>query len=76
MRRRIQDLVNVPVAIMRNLVEPKEKGRRRTSGLCCICMEEYEFMSIDEITREKCCVRKQQNVDFTELFVHCGERRK
>ena len=57
-RRRIEDPVSSPVAIMRKVVEPKEKGRQRTSDWCCICMEEYEFMSIDEITGEKCCVKK------------------
>ena len=57
-RRRIEDPVRSPVAIMRKVVEPKEKGRRRTSDWCCICMKEYEFMSIDEITGEKCCVKE------------------
>ena len=57
-RRRIEDLVSSPVAITQKVVESKEKGRGRTSDWCCICMEEYEFMSIDEITGEKCCVRK------------------
>ena len=57
-RRRIEDPISSPVAIMRKVVESKEKGRRRTSDWCCICMEEYEFMSIDEITGEKCCVKK------------------
>ena len=57
-RRRIEDPVSSPVAIMQKVVESKEKGRRRTSDWCCICMEEYEFMSIDEITGEKCCVKK------------------
>ena len=47
-----------PVSIMRKVVESKEKGRRRTSDWCGICMEEYEFMSIDETTGEKCCVKK------------------
>ena len=57
-RRRIEDLVSSPVAIMQKVVESKERGRRRTSHWCCICMEEYEFMFIDEITGEKCCVKK------------------
>ena len=57
-RRRIEDPVSSPVAIMQKVVELKERGRRRTSDWCCICMEEYEFMSIDEITGEKCCVKK------------------
>ena len=47
-----------PIAIMRKVVEPKEKGRRRTSDWCYICMEEYEFMSIDEIIGEKCYGKK------------------
>ena len=46
------------VAIMQKVVESKEKGRRRTSDWCRICMEEYEFMSIDAIIGEKCCVKK------------------
>ena len=57
-RRRIEDPMSNPVAIMQKVVESKEKGRRRTSDWCCICMEEYEFMAIGEITREKCCVKK------------------
>ena len=57
-RRRIEDPMSSPIAIMQNVVESKEKGRRRTSDWCCICMDEYEFMSIDEITGEKCCVKK------------------
>ena len=57
-RRRIEDLVSSPVAIMRKVVEPKKKERGRTSDWCCICMEDYEFMSIDEITKEKCCIKK------------------
>ena len=57
-RRRIEDPVSSPVAIMGKVVESKEKGRRRTYDWCCICMEEYEFMFIDEITGEKCCVKK------------------
>ena len=57
-RRRIEDPMSSPVAIMQKVVESKEKGRRRTSDWCCMCMEEYEFMSIDEITREKFCVKK------------------
>ena len=57
-RRRIEDLVSSPVAIMQKVVESKEKGRQRTYDWCCICMEEYEFMPIDEITGEKCCVKK------------------
>ena len=56
--RRIGDPVSNPVGIMQKVVESKEMGRRRTSDWCCICMEEYEFMSIDEITGEKCCVKK------------------
>ena len=43
---------------MQKVVESKEKGRRKTFDWCCIRMEEYEFMSIDEITGEKCCVKK------------------
>ena len=39
-RRRIEDFVSSPVAIMQKVVESKEKGRRRTSDWCCICMEE------------------------------------
>ena len=57
-RRRIEDPVSSPVGIMQKVVESKERGRRRTSDWCFICMEEYEFMSIDEITGEKCCVKK------------------
>ena len=57
-RRRIEDRVGSPVAIMQKVVESKEKGRQRTSDWCCICMEEYEFTSIDEIIGEKCCVKK------------------
>ena len=49
-RRRIEDPMSSPIPIMRKVVEPKEKGRRRTSDWCGICMKEYEFMSIDEIT--------------------------
>ena len=37
-------------------------------------MEEYEFMSIDEINRAKCCVKKQQNVNFVELFITMEKR--
>ena len=57
-RRRIEDLVSSPVGIMQKVVESKEKGRRRTSDWCCICMEDYEFMSIDETTGEKCSVKE------------------
>ena len=57
-RRRIEDPVSRTIAIMQKVVESKEMGRRRTSDWCCICMEEHEFMSIDEITGEKCCVKK------------------
>ena len=48
-RRKIEDPMSCPVAIMQKVVESKERGRRRTSDWCCICMEEYEFMPIDEI---------------------------
>ena len=75
-RRRIEDPMSSPVAIMQKVVESKETGRRRTSDWCCICMEDYQFMSIDEITGGKCCVKKHKNVYFAELHIHCGERRK
>ena len=45
-RRRIEDPVSSLVAIMQKMAESKEKGRRRTSDWCCICMEEYKLMSI------------------------------
>ena len=57
-KRIIQVLLSSPVAIMRKVVEPKEKGRQRTSDWCGICMEEYGFMSINEIIGEKCCGKK------------------
>ena len=57
-RRIIEDPMSNAIAILLKVVKPKEKGRRRPSDWCCICMEEYEFMSIDEITGEKCCVKK------------------
>ena len=76
-RRRIEDPVSIPVAIMQKVVESKEKGRRRTSDWYCICMEEYEFMSIGEITREKCCVKKTAKCRLCQaIYTFCGERRK
>ena len=57
-RRRIQDPVSSAIAIMRKVVQPKEKGRRRTSDSCDICIEEYEFLAIDETTGEQCCEKK------------------
>ena len=50
-----------PVAITQTVVQPQEKGRPRTSDSCGLCMEEYEFVSIDEKTEEKCCVKKTAN---------------
>ena len=46
---------------MRIVVEPKEKGRRRIYDCFAICMEEYEFLSINETTREECYVKKIEN---------------
>ena len=75
-RRRIQDLVSSLVAIMRKVVESKEKGRQRTSDWCCICMEEYEFMSIDEITGEKRCVKKIAKCRLCRAIYTLGRKEK
>ena len=53
-----------PVAILQKVAQSNEKGRQRTSDWCCICTEEYEFVSIDETTREKCCVKKIANCEI------------
>ena len=63
-RRRIEYLVSSLVAIMQKVVESNKKGRRRTCDWCCIYMKEYEFLSIDEITGEKCCVKKTAKCRF------------
>ena len=60
-RRRIQDPMSNPVVIMRKVVQLKENERRRTYDWCAICVNEYEFMSIDETTREERCVQKTPN---------------
>ena len=58
------------VAIVQKVVQPKEKGRRRTSDWCAICMEEYEFLSINETIGEECCVKKTANSG--KFFVTCS----
>ena len=58
------------------MVQLKGKGSRRKSDWCAICMEEYEFISIGEITREECCLKKIANCDFAEQCIHCEQRRK
>ena len=75
-RRRIEDPMSNPIAIMRKVVESKEKGRRRTFDWCCICMGEYEFMSIDEITGEKCCVKKTSKCRLCQAIYTLWKKEK
>ena len=73
-RRRIEDLASNPVAIIQKVMESKERGRRRTSDWRCICMEEYEFMPIDEITGEKCCVKKTGKMSTLPSYIYIVEK--
>ena len=68
-----------PILLLQKAVRPKEKGRRRTSDWCAISMEDYKFLSIDEITgreflfitdttREECYVKKTANCRLCEAI--------
>ena len=38
--------------------QPKGRGRRRTFDWCAIGMDEYAFVSTDEVIREDYCLKK------------------
>ena len=44
--------------------------------MVCICMEEYEFMSIDEITGENCCVKKTAKFQLCRAIYTLWRKKK
>ena len=64
-RKTTEDDPNSAVRIVQRMLEPKGREGRRASNWCAIYMDECEFPSTDEATREECCIKKTANCKFS-----------
>ena len=75
-RRATEDNASRPSGIGRRVVQPKGRGRRRTSDWCTICMDEYGFLSINDVIGDECCGKKITNCNLFPRFMYSGNKRK